>query len=99
MKIWVLNIEQLNTIFGEKKPKRELKIVVPDSAREEECDKCLSSFDRQTQTNAPPCTCIDYYNKESPRIVLRTMNECWNFCCKIHDEYYSAKFGEHTNVC
>jgi hypothetical protein len=59
---------------------------------------CLASFDAITK-RAADCKCLDFNDKESPIIVVRTMDDCWEFCCKTHNDYHAAKFGKYSRDC
>jgi hypothetical protein len=44
------------------------------------------------------CTCLDYVDNPSSGSDAKTMDDCWNYCCK-NKEIHAAKFGKYARNC
>lgn len=47
----------------------------------------------------PACKCLDYNDRSFPGPEVKTMNDCWEFCCRTNDIYHAAKFGKYPRDC
>jgi len=74
------------TIWNHCGSNHETCVISISEAEQTKCNQCLDPFDTATKTVAT-CTCFDFSNITSPIIVVRTIDACWDFCCKTHDDY------------
>ena len=50
-------------------------------------------------TPHPVCVCLDYNDRSFSAPDVKTMNACWEYCCKANDIYHAAKFGKYPRDC